>query len=119
MTELGTQLGAALVAAVMAVGGIAGATASGSGSHPQTAIVIDASEAREGRDLVDPRLQHADAEIRLPRTAEEARTNVRYLAELGKRVVVVGPHATSAADSAGVAALRAPDLSSAVATAGR
>jgi hypothetical protein len=119
MMDLGMQLSAVLAAAVVAVAGVAGVTASGPGSLPETAIVIDASEARDGTDLIDRRLQDADAEIRVPRTAEEARTNVRYLAELGMRVVVVGRHATAAADTAGMAVVQAPDLASALTAAGR
>ena len=104
----------------MAAGGVAGITSGdGAGSTPRTALVIDAGAAGDGPDLVDPRLRAVDAEVRLPRTAAEARTNVRYLAELGRRVVVVGPQATAAADSAGVAAVKAPDLEGALAAAGR
>ena len=44
---------------------------------------------------------------------------MRYLAELGMRVVVAGPQATVAADSAGVAAVKARDLEGALAAAGR
>jgi hypothetical protein len=120
MMNFGTQLAAAIAAVAVAAGGVAGASSSdGSGSPTQTALVIDAAVARDGRDLVDPRLQAADAELRLPRTAAEARTNVRYLAELGNRVVVAGPHASAAAESAGVAAVRARGLSDALAAAGR
>jgi hypothetical protein len=116
MMELGTQITAAIAAVAVAAGGVIGAS-SGDGSEPspRTALVIDAATARDGRDLVDSRLQAADAEVRLPRTAAEARTNVRYLAELGRRVVVAGPKATAAADSTGVAAVRARDLSDALA----
>jgi hypothetical protein len=119
MMELGTQISAVFAAALVAVGGVAGVTASDSGSLTETAIVIDAAEARDGRDLVDQRLEDADAEVRLPRTAEEARTSVRYLAELGKRVVVAGPEATAAAESTGVAAVKATDLAGALSAAGR
>jgi len=116
----GTQITAAIAAVAVAAGGLVGASSGdGHASAPQAALVIDAAAARDGRDLVDPRLQDADAEVRLPRTAAEARTNVRYLAELGDRVVVVGPNATAAADSVGVAAVKAPDLSDALAAAER
>ena len=116
--DFGTQITALLAAVAVAGGGLAGATSGdSSGSVSGTALVIDAATARDGRDLVDPRLQDAGAEIRLPRTAEEARTSVRYMAELGKRVVVAGPHATAAADSTGVAAVKAGDLTGALATA--
>jgi hypothetical protein len=120
MMELGTQITAAIAAVAVAAGGVVGASSGdGSRTSPRTALVIDAATARDGRDLVDPRLQAADAEVRLPRTAAEARTNVRYLAELGRRVVVAGPKATAAADSTGVAALEARGLSDALAAAGR
>ncbi len=74
--------------------------------HSRTALVIDASRARDGRELVDPRLRDLDAEVRLPRTSEEARTNVRYFDSLGYRVVVAGPAAGAAATAAGVDAVR-------------
>ena len=120
MMDLGTHITAVVAAVVVAAGGLVGATSSdGSSSSRETAIVIDAAAARDGRDLVDPRLEAAGAEVRLPRTAEEARTSVRYMAELGKRVVVAGPQATAAADSAGVAAVKARGLTGALAAAGR
>jgi hypothetical protein len=120
MMAIGTQITATLAAAAVAAAGLVGApSGDGSGPPPRTALVIDAAAARDGRDLVDPRLHNADAEVRLPRTAAEARTNVRYLAELGKRVVVAGPKATAAAESTGVAAVRARDLSDALAVARR
>jgi hypothetical protein len=120
MMEIGTQITATLAAAAVAAAGLVGASSGdGSGLPPRTALVIDAAAARDGRDLVDPRLESADAEVRLPRTAAEARTNVRYQAELGKRVVVAGPKATAAAESTGVAAVRARDLSDALAVGGR
>src|ERR671916_2383290 len=116
MMYLGTHITAVFAAVVVAAGGLVGATSSdGSGSSPKTAIVIDAAAARDGHDLVDPRLEAADAEVRLPRTAAEARTNVRYLAELGKRVVVAGPKATAAAEATGVGAVRAGGLGDALA----
>ena len=120
MMDFGPQIIAAIAAVAVAAGGVAGASSGdGSGSPARTALVIDAAVARDGRDLVPPRLQAADAEVRLPRTAAEARTNVRYLAELGNRVVVAGPKATAAADGAGVAAVKAGDLSDALAAAAR
>ena len=85
----------------------------------QTALVIDAAAARDGRELVDPRLEDVDAEVRLPRTAAEARTDIRYLAELGKRLVVAGPQSTLAAAGTGVRAVRATGLTQALAVAGR
>jgi hypothetical protein len=120
MMDFGTQITAAIAAVAVAAGGVVGASSGdGSGSPPRTALVIDSAAARDGRDLVDPRLEAADADIRLPRTTAEARTNVRYLAELGNRVIVVGSKATAAADETGVAAVKARDLSGALAAVGR
>jgi hypothetical protein len=120
MMDMGTQITALLAAAAVTAGGLAGASSGDeAGSAPRAALVIDAAAARDGRDLVDSRLRDADAEVRLPRTLAEARTDVRYLAELGHRVVVAGPQASAAADSAGVHAVRATDLSGALAAAGR
>lgn len=119
MMVLGTHLTALIAATAVAAGGVAGVTSGdGAGSTARSALVIDAALAGEGRDLVDPRLQDIDAEVRVPRTAAEARTNVRYLAELGRRVVVAGPKATAAANTTGVAAVTALDLESALAAAG-
>ena len=70
---------------------------------------------------MDPRLEGVDAEVRLPRDAREARTNVRYFDELDYRVYVVGARSTAAAERTGVdatavdgldGALAAPALSS-------
>jgi hypothetical protein len=120
MMDLETHVTALLAAGAVTVGGVVGASyGDGTGSAVRPAIVIDAAAARDGRDLVDPRLEDADAAVRLPRTAAEARTDVRYMAELGKRVVVAGPQATAAADSAGVAAVKTPGLTGALAVAGR
>jgi len=119
MMDFGTQITAAIAAAAVAAAGLVGASSGdGSALSPRTALVIDAAIVRDGRDLLDPRLHAADAEVRLPRTAAEARTNVRYLAELGRRVVVAGPKATAAADTTGVAAVKARDLGDALAATG-
>ena len=93
----------------VAVGGLLGPD-SHEDPAPRTALVIDASAARDGRALVDPRLQSLEAEVRLPRTPAEARTNVLYFDTLGYRVVVAGPAANAAADSAGVGAVHARGL---------
>jgi len=119
MMDFGTNLTALLAASAVAAGGVAGVTSDADGSARGTALVIDAAAASHGRELVDPRLGAADAEVRLPHTAAEARTNVRYLAELGKRIVVAGPQATAAADSTGVPAVKAVGLTEALAAAGR
>jgi hypothetical protein len=83
---------------VVAAGGLLGA--GGGGEEARTALVVDAALARDGRELVDPRLRHAADELRVPRSAAEARTDVRYLSAGGYRLVVAGPHATAAASSA-------------------
>jgi hypothetical protein len=118
-----------LVAAGVAIGGLLAAGAVwaddllGSDARlpvvlaPPTALVIDADAGRDGRELVDSRLREVDAAVRLPQTAAEARTNVRYLDAQGYRIVVAGPNAASAAAATGVAATRAEDLGEAVAAA--
>ena len=96
------------------------AGAAGPGDPPaRTALVVDSALSAQGRELVDPRLRALDADVRLPRTAREARTNVRYFDELGYRVVVAGPDASAAAGAVGVDAQRVPDLESAVESATR
>jgi hypothetical protein len=119
MTAFGTQIITAFAAIAVAAGGVAGASSGDSSSTPRTALVIDAAAARDGRDLVDPRLEAVDAEVRLPRTAAEARTSVRYLSELGHSIVVAGPQATAAAQATGVTAVKAGGLPGALAAAGR
>jgi hypothetical protein len=109
MTGIATTLAALAAAAAVALGG-ASPDSSGEPSSARTALVIDAGAARDGRELVDARLRETDAEVRLPRTAREARTNVRYFAELGYRVVVAGPSSQAAAEATGVEALRAAGL---------
>jgi len=142
MTGLTTTIGTALAAGAIALGGALGVGEGGGsggddggalrvarGGDPgqqgtsldsngaessRTALVIDASRARDGRELVDPRLRDLDAEVRLPRTPDEARTNVRYFDALGYRVVVAGPEASAAAAAVGVDALRVAGLRQAV-----
>jgi hypothetical protein len=116
MTALGTQVAAVLAAAGAAAGGVvAGDSGGATGIKPPTALVIDAAAARDGRELVDPGLRSVDAEVRLPRTSAEARTDVRYFTELGYRLVVAGASTEAAADAAGVTAVRAAGVSDAVA----
>jgi len=91
--------------------GAAGGEAAGS------ALVIDASLARDGRELVDPRLEDVDADVRLPRSADEARTNVRYFDELDYRVYVAGAQSTAAAEQTGVSASTVDGLDGALAAA--
>jgi hypothetical protein len=115
MTGIGTQIVTLVGAAAVAAGGVVGAgtdTAPGS----RTALVVDAALARDGRELVDARLRDAADELRLPRTAAEARTDVRYLAASGHRLVVAGPVAGAAA---GPTAERASTVAAAVAVARR
>jgi D-alanine-D-alanine ligase-like ATP-grasp enzyme len=106
MTGFIGTLTALATAAAVALSG------AGSDQHAAqgTALVIDAGAAHQGRELVDPRLLDIDAEVRLPRDAREARTNVRYFDELGYRVVVVGARSGAAADATGVEAVHAADL---------
>ena len=118
MTELGNIIASLIAAGAVAAGGLLGAGSSDT-SGTRTALVIDAATARDGRELIDPRLRDLDAEVRLPRTAEEARTNVRYFAKVGDRVVVAGPLASAAAAEAGVAAKRVAGVSGAVVAVGR
>jgi hypothetical protein len=115
MTLIGPHIAAVLAAGAVAVGSLFGAGSDEQGRR--TALVIDAPLARDGRELVDPRLKDLDADVRLPRTADEARTNVRYFDALGYRVVVAGPRASAAASAVGVDAQRAQGLAGAVATA--
>ena len=118
MTGMATSIGTALVAGALAVGGSLGADqaggSDGSGDARRTALVIDASQGRDGRQLVDSRLLDLDADVRLPRNSEEARTNVRYFDALGYRVVVAGPQAGAAAQATGVDVVRAAGLPQAV-----
>ena len=116
MTGIATSLAALAAAAVFAVGA---ALAPGADhSAPRTAIVIDAPAARDGRALLDPRLRAIDADVRLPRDAAEARTDVRYFAAQGyDRIVVAGPRSTAAAHGAAIVAVA--DLPTALAAATR
>ena len=116
MTGIATGFVSLIAAGTLAVGA---ALAPGA-DHPapRTAIVIDASAARDGRALVDPRLRAIDADVRLPRDGAEARTDVRYFAAQDyDRIVVAGPRATAAGH--GAAIVRAADLPGAVAAAAR
>jgi hypothetical protein len=102
MTGMGTAIVSVLTAGLVAAGSLLG---SGSSTHEtRTALVIDAALARDGRDLVAPRLRALDAELRLPRSATEARTDVRYFAAQGYRLMVAGPDSRAAAKATGVRA---------------
>jgi hypothetical protein len=115
MTDIGTQLTALLAVVGVATGGLLGTDSDTTKTPvPRTALVVDASAARDGRELVDPRLRDVDADVRLPRTSTEARTNVLYFDALGYRVVVAGPEATAAADATGVNAVHAQGLAGAL-----
>jgi hypothetical protein len=118
MTDFGTQLAALLAAGAVAAGGVVGAE-SGDDVAPATAVVVDAALARDGRELVDDRLRSLDAELRVPRTPAEARTNVHYLAARHHPLVVAGPQARAAAEAAGVEAVRTSSVAGAVAAAVR
>jgi hypothetical protein len=114
MTGLASAALSVAAAGALAAGG-ALAPAAGHPA-PRTALVIDAPAARDGRALVDPRLRATEADVRLPRSAAEARTDVRYFAAQGyDRVIVAGPRSTAAAADTDVPALRAGDLSGALA----
>jgi hypothetical protein len=130
MMLLGTHIAAVLAAGAVATGGFFGAEAvadgplfasgdadAGGGQAARTALVIDAALARDGRELVDPRLQDVDAAVRLPRSADEARTNVRYFDELDYRVYVAGARSTAAAERTGVDATAVDGLDGALAAA--
>jgi hypothetical protein len=111
---MGTTIASVLAAAAVAAGGLLAPGSGGSGTHG-TALVIDAATARDGRELVDPRLLEGGAQVRLPRTASEALTNVRYFTAQDLRVVVAGPLASEAARTAGVRAERATGVTAALA----
>jgi hypothetical protein len=127
MTEFRIRTASLLAATAVATGALlaAGAVWAGdllstdsglpAGDAPRTALVIDAEAGRDGRELVDSRLRDVDAEVRLPRTDTEARTNVRYLDAQGYRIVVAGPHAAAAAAATGVPATSAEGLDEALA----
>jgi hypothetical protein len=101
MTGLATALTSTLAAALVAIGGVVAGGTTDSG--PRTAVVIDASLARDGRDLVSPGLRDVYGEVRIPRTSAEAETDLRYFAKQGYRLVAVGPEARAAADALGLA----------------
>jgi hypothetical protein len=118
MMLIGTHIAAILAAGAVAAGAAFGAGhATGEDRAQPTALVIDASLARDGRELVDPRLEDVDADVRLPRDAEEARINVLYFDELGYRVYVAGAQATAAAERTGVDATPVEGLDGALAAA--
>ena len=77
MTGIATTLSVLVAAGAVTGGGFALADSPEPSSPAPTALVIDAELAAQGRELVDPRLREVDAEVRLPRTPAEARTNVR------------------------------------------
>jgi hypothetical protein len=115
MTFIGTHITAVLTAGVVATGSLFAANSDD--QNRPTALVIDASLARDGRELVDPRLKDVDADVRLPRNATEARTNVRYFDALDYKVYVAGSNASAAAEATGVAATDTGGLDGALAIA--
>lgn len=115
MTLIGTHIAAVLTAGAVAAGAVFGAEAStGQDAAQPTALVIDSSLASQGTELVDPRLDDVDAAVRLPRDADEARTNVRYFDALDYRVYVAGARSTAAADETGVDATKVDGLGGAL-----
>jgi hypothetical protein len=117
MTGFGSTIAAFLAGGAVALGGLLAGHSDSSGSR--TALVIDAAAGRDGRDLIDPKLRDSDAQVRLPRTDAEARTDVRYFAAQGYRLVVAGPKASAAARETGVAVVSAVDLTGALAAVSR
>jgi hypothetical protein len=118
MTMLMTSAGALAAAGALALGGLVGSGSDGRvGAHePHAGLVIDAPAARHGRDLLDPRLRVVAADVRVPRSAQEARTDARYLAAAGDDILVaVGPRAAEAAADTGLPVRRAADVAEAVA----
>ena len=116
MTLIGTHIAAVLTAGAVAAGAVFGAEAStGQDAAQPTALVIDSSLASQGTELVDPRLDDVDAAVRLPRDADEARTNVRYFDALDYHVYVAGARSTAAAEQAGVDATKVDGLDGALA----
>jgi hypothetical protein len=116
MTHIATRIAALLTVGAVAAGAVFGAEASTGEAVPQqTALVIDSSLASHGTELVDPRLDDVDAAVRLPRNAEEARTNVRYFDALDYRVYVAGARSTAAAEETGVDATEVDGLDGALA----
>jgi hypothetical protein len=116
MTGISTPITALLAAGAVAAGGVLDTDSTGlAGSAPPTAVVIDAASGRDGRELVAEELRAVDAAVRLPRSPAEARTDLRYLAAQGYRLVVAGPDSGAAAAATGVTAVRAPDLAGALA----
>jgi hypothetical protein len=116
---MGNMIAALVAALAVAAGGLLGSSSGGESSTPRTALVVDASVARDGRELVDARLAATGAEVRLPRTAEEARTNLRYLAAQDYEIVVSGRLAAEAAGATGVDAHRTAGLAEALAASRR
>jgi hypothetical protein len=115
MTLIGTHIAAVIAAGAVATGAVFGAEASTGHEDAQpVALVVDASLASNGRQLVDQRLDDVDAAVRLPRDADEARTNVRYFDALDYKVYVAGAQSTAAASAAGVDATEVNGLDAAV-----
>jgi hypothetical protein len=118
MTVLMTSAGALVAAGALALGGLFGAGSAGpAGAYePRLGLIIDAPAARHGRDLLDPRLRAVAADVRVPRSAQEARIDARYLAAAGDDILVaVGPRAAEAAADTGLPVRRAADAAEAAA----
>jgi hypothetical protein len=120
MTLVSSSIATFVAAGVAAAAGmLGGATSAPPESGTPTALVIDAAEGRDGRELVDERLRAVQAEVRLPRTPDEARTNLRYFQAQRFRLVVAGPETRAAVEAAGVDAVQAADLLGALTAARR
>jgi hypothetical protein len=116
MTGIATGIASLAAAGALTIG--AALAPADHPAAPRTALVVDASAARDGRELIDPRLRAVEADVRLPRSTSEARTDVRYFAAQGyDRIVVAGPRSTAAADGASV--VRVADLRGALAAIAR
>jgi ABC-type sugar transport system substrate-binding protein len=116
MTRHGASIAAAAAATLAACAATAWPAVAPREHRAAPALVIDARLGRDGRELVDPALRDAGVTLRLPRSAREARVDVRYLVASGRRVIVVGPQ-SSAAAVPGVR--RAPGVAAALAALSR
>jgi hypothetical protein len=114
MTASISAIATVLAAGAVALGGAFDGGSDGSTEGRRQALVIDAGLARDGRDLLDPRLRDAGVELRVPRDAEEARMNVRYFAESGADLVVAGPDSAAAAEAVHASARQRDDAGSAL-----
>ncbi len=113
MTEFTTVIAGLLAVAVVTAGGLLDG-GSGGEAAGRPALIADAALGRDGRDLVDRRLEAADADVRLPSTPAEARANLRYLAAQGRPLIVAGPETVRAANATGVSVQTTRSLAAAL-----